>query len=381
MKIGIFTNNYLPNPYGVTGSIESFRLKFEALWHNVHIFAPSWAGYTDSNQNVYRFPSFDLPIRMRFPIAIPYSKKIDAIIKNLDLDIIHAQHPNLIGSVASRWAKKKKIPLVFTWHTRYDLYTDYVPFLPSKFSAWYMVGKARKFANKADMVIVPTESMMPILEKWGIRTKMVPIATCVDEKQLSNAEGQIVRKKYGVREDEALLLVVTRLAPEKNIEFLFLAVCLILKKNPRVKFLVVAGGYLQLKLEKIVEQENLGRQVIFAGHVSNEEKKNYYAAADIFVFSSLSETQGMVITEAMYMGLPIVAVKAPGPESLVVNDQNGLLVENDAEKFATAVERLVDNRDLRLQMGQVSKKIAQEKYTDKICAAKMLEVYNSLLKQ
>ncbi|HLN19044.1 MAG TPA: glycosyltransferase, partial [Patescibacteria group bacterium] len=146
MKIGIFTNNYLPNPYGVSTSIETFRRDFENLGHQVFIFAPRWPGYSDKNPNVFRYPSWDLEIKIRFPLAIPYSRKIDKILENLDLDIIHSQHPNLLGTAAAKWAKKKNIPLVFTWHTLYDQYTDFVPVIPPKFSAWYMTKKAVKFA-------------------------------------------------------------------------------------------------------------------------------------------------------------------------------------------------------------------------------------------
>src|SRR3989339_1117945 len=101
MKIGIFTNNYLPNPYGVAGSIESFRKEFERLVNEVFIFAPRWKGYQDKNPNVFRYPAFETNVKIKFPIAIPYSSRINKILENLDLDVIHSQHPNLLGSAAA----------------------------------------------------------------------------------------------------------------------------------------------------------------------------------------------------------------------------------------------------------------------------------------
>ncbi|EKD67082.1 MAG: glycosyltransferase, partial [uncultured bacterium] len=134
MRIAIFTNNYLPNPYGVAGSVESFRRELERLGHTVYVFAPKAEGFIDENKNVFRYPAIDLKFKnIRFPIPIPYSLRINKILKNLEIDIVHSQHPNLLGWEARRWAKKKKIPLVFTWHTLYDQYAHFAPFfIPKK---------------------------------------------------------------------------------------------------------------------------------------------------------------------------------------------------------------------------------------------------------
>jgi 1,2-diacylglycerol 3-alpha-glucosyltransferase len=135
MRIAIFTNNYLPNPYGVAGSVESFRKVFEKLGHDVFIFAPRWKGYQDENPNVFRYPSIETNVKIKFSFAIPFSLKISKVLEKLDLDIIHSQHPNLMGSAAMHWAKKKNIPLVFTWHTLYDQYAHFAPFIPKRIAA------------------------------------------------------------------------------------------------------------------------------------------------------------------------------------------------------------------------------------------------------
>ena len=121
---------------------------------------------------------------------------MNKIIKNLDLDVIHAQHPNLLGSVAMRWARKKKIPLIFTWHTLYDQYTNFVPFIPEKLAVNYIIKKAVKFANTADVVIVPTDSIIPIIKKWGVINKnIIPITTGVLEAEFENPDKNKIRKK------------------------------------------------------------------------------------------------------------------------------------------------------------------------------------------
>lgn len=383
MKIGIFTNNYLPNPYGVSTSIEAFRRDFEKLGHQVFIFAPRWPGYVDKNPNVFRYPSWDLEIKIKFPLAIPYSRRIDKILEKLDLDIIHSQHPNLLGSAAAKWAKKlarrrggKNIPLVFTWHTLYDKYVNFVPFIPPKIAAGFMIRKAVKFANKSDALVVPTDSIIPILKEWGVtNSNIFPIATGVVEENFKNADRNMIRNKYGIKNDEIVSLFVSRLTAEKNIMFVIDSVKDILKNNQKVKLLVVGGGYLSSEIIKIAEKENIADKIILAGEIENSKIADYYAAGDIFIYGSKSETQGMILTEAMYSGLPIVAVNATGTSSLMRNNVNGFLISEDKKEFSNAVERLVADADLRRKFSEESKKIAQENFTSDICAKKMLEVY------
>jgi len=399
MKIAIFTNNYLPNPYGVPNSIESFRKVFESLGHEIFIFAPNWKGYKDENPNVFRYPSIDIKYKINFPLPIPYSGKINKILENLDIDIIHSQHPNLLGSEASKWAKKKNIPIVFTWHTLYDQYAHFAPLIPKKLAAWWMVRVARNYANKCDAVVTPTPFVREIIQGWGVTNKNITaIPTGIEERVFANADRENVKKKYNIAEDEIALLLITRFTAEKNVEFLFEAVMEVLKNNPNTKFIVGGEGYLKENLEKIVSDSKMKDRVIFAGFIDNEIKKDYYAAGDIFVYASKSETQGMILTEAMYSGLPIVAVRAPGAQDIILDGETGFLVGESSpreipamagcasganslgKEFALAVQKLIDSPELRLKFSERAKQIAREKYTSKVCAEKMLEVYKKVIK-
>lgn len=390
MNIAIFTNNYLPNPYGVSTSIESFRKEFEKHGHSVYIFAPKFKGYVDENQNaslgdrrVFRYPSIDFTIKgINFPLAIPVSFRINKILKDLDIDIIHSQHPNLLGREAKNWAKKKKLPLVFTWHTLYDQYAHFTPIIPEKIAAWWAIGNAIRFANSANQIITPTPSVAKIIRTWGVKNEnLISIASGVDEKEFANADGGPIRKKFGVTNDEILLVLISRITAEKNMAFLMRAVSVVLERNKKVKFLVCGGGDQIQVMQKLAKSKGVAQQVIFAGLVTNVERKNYFAAGDIFVYASKSETQGTVITEAMYSGLPIVAVNAPGIVDLVVENETGFLTKENEGAFSSAVEKLVGNADLRRKFSENAKKIAQEKYTASVCAEKMLEVYEKTIKR
>ncbi|MDQ1284407.1 MAG: hypothetical protein QG620_755 [Patescibacteria group bacterium] len=385
MNIAIFTNNYLPNPYGVSMSIETFRKEFEKRGHAVFIFAPRFPGYVDKNPNVFRYPAWDIKFKIRFPLAIPYSWRIGRKLKKLKIDIIHSQHPNLLGSAAARWAKKKKIPLIFTWHTLYDQYAHFVPFLPPKLAANYIIKKAARYANRADAVVVPTDSIIPILRKWGVTNKnIIPVATGIVEKEFQGADRNIIRKKYNIADNEILLLLVSRLTSEKNVEFVMRAcrdaISRVSTEYKGIKFLISGGGDLVPKLKEYVKKHNLQDKIIITGIVERKDLKNYYAAADIFVYGSKSETQGMVVSEAMYTGLPIVAVNATGTRSLVLNKGNGFLVKEDGKEFSEAVEKLINDKELRNKFSETSKRIARTRFTSGVCAEKMLEVYKGYSK-
>lgn len=382
MNIGIFTNNYLPNPYGVTGSIESFKKQFEKHGHTVYIFAPNYKNYKDENSNVFRYPSLDIQYKIKFPIAIPYSPRLNKIIASMDLDIIHSQHPNLLGTAARKWSKKKNIPLVFTWHTLYDQYTHFVPLVPNKLASRKIIGQAVKYADQADQIIIPTPCIKKIIRKWGVKNeKIEAVPTGVEEEFFQNHDRKKIRNKYDIKENEILLILVSRLTQEKNIEFLFQSIIKVLNNNKNAKFLVSGDGYLLPKLRLLAQKNELQDRIIFEGIVKKENLKNYYSAGDIFVYASKSETQGMIISEAMYMGLPIVAVDTTGICDLVQNNANGFLVQENEDEFSQAVQKLIDDKTLRDNFSKASKKIAQENFTDKICAEKMLKIYDKAIKE
>lgn len=375
MNIAIFTNNYLPNIYGVPMSIETFRLELEKRGHRVYVFAPKWKGYHDSNPRVFRYPSFEVDFRFRLPLSLGFSAKVDAVLERLDLDIIHAQHPNLLGAAALRWARKKKIPLIFTWHTLYDKYTNFVPLIPEKVASKCVISQAVRYANRTDYVITPTESIVPILREWGVTAKIVSISTGIKEEDFFSRERELIRKKYGIKDDELLLFSISRLTEEKNVSFLFRSVASALKKNPQLKFIMAGDGYLLSELEEFCWKNKISDRVFFPGLLPRNQVGDYFFAADLFVYASQSETQGIVILEAMQAGLPIVAVRATGISSLVRDQENGYLVESSEQALTEAILHLTQDKKKLQEFGVCSQKIVAENYTSSISAEKLLKVY------
>jgi glycosyltransferase involved in cell wall biosynthesis len=376
MNIGIFTNNYLPIPYGVTGSVESFRMALEQGGHSIYIFAPRWPGYQDANPNVFRYPSLDISVKSRFPLAIPFSRSASRRLVELPLDIIHSQHPNLLGSAARKWAQKKNIPLVFTWHTLYDRYTHFVSFVPPTLAAAWMIRGAVRYAGQSDAVIIPTESARRIISAWGLAHNHISIIlTGVDENMFQQPDPARVRRHLGIPDGAPLLFSVSRLTKEKNVELLLKAVQTVLKENPQAWYLHVGEGYLRQKLEKQARLAGLERRILYVGEIPRKEMRHYYAAATIFVYASTSETQGTIFSEAMYSGLPIVAVRAAGAIDLVRDGATGLLVPEDPAALARGMMALLNNDQRRESMKKTTRQTAVQNYTASACAAKLIRVY------
>ena len=200
----------------------------------------------------------------------------------------------------------------------------------------------------------------------------------IKAEKFSGADQELVRKIYSIASNEIVLFLVSRLTEEKNVEFVFRAVKDILAQNKKIKFIVAGEGYLLPKLKKYCAEEKISDSVIFTGIVPPEEIKNYYAGADIFVYGSKSETQGIIPLEAMYMGLPLVAVDSTGISSLMLNKANGFLVQENEKEFSDAVLKLINDAELRQRFGEASGKIARENFTSEVSADKLLRVYENL---
>jgi glycosyltransferase involved in cell wall biosynthesis len=381
MRIAIFTNNYLPNPYGVSTSVEGFRLALTNDGHKVYIFAPKWGEEcVDDSCDIFRYPSFKAPTKIDFSLVVPHSSKIDNIISDLSIDVIHAQHPNLLGTTAQKWAKKKDVPLVFTWHSLYDKYAHYATFIPEKLSAKWVVNNAVEFANGCDGVVVPTGSVESIIKKAGVEHNNISVVPSgVDEKLFANPDGENIRQKYNIAKDKIVLGTVSRLTQEKNVLFLASVVSDILVKYKDIVFVVAGEGDLQEDMKEIFENKGVINQVIFVGKIEREDVKNYLDAFDVFVYASTSETQGTIVTENMYVGKPIVAVAENGVGDLVESGVNGLSTKEDKKEFAQALQKIIDDSELRKELGQNAKKLAKEKYTTTACAQNLLEVYEKTI--
>lgn len=386
MRIGFFTDTYLPTTHGVEVSIETLRKNLEAMGHRVFIYAPESPGYEDKNPNVFRFKAKKIIKKPEISFAFSSlpSKRNFREIERLKLDIAHAHTPFSLGILAKYIAERQIIPLIYTHHTHYPEYAKVylkenllLPYLAKVYSTW--------FSNISDAVIAPSVKIKKLLQDYGINKK-VPIhilPTGVDLKifKKSPRNGQILRKKIGISSNFKILLSVSRLGKEKNVEFLLKAFAEVLKKRKDVFLLIVGDGPFLEQLKKTADNLNISRYVIFEGRISHEEIAAYYQAADIFLFASLTETQGIVILEALASGLPQVVLKDDAFTNIVLNKRNGFIVaEQKPELFARKIIEILDSPSFYKKFSAEAIKTAK-RFSEKDIAQQMVEIYQTQIKK
>ncbi len=373
MRITMFTNTYLPQIGGVACSVNRFARAFRQRGHQVLIVAPSYDDHPDEEEGVLRVPAVQNLNGSDFSMALPAHPGLARTMDTFDPEIIHTHHPFLLGTTALREAAAREIPIIFTCHSRYEFLTSYVPLeIPQMRS--YAVKLTTGFANLCDAVIAPSESIRDILLERGVKAPLAVIPTGLDLDQFATGDGRSVRRRMGIPDDAFVIGHVGRLGLEKNLGFLSEAVARALADTPTAHFLVVGSGEARAAMEPILAP--VADRAHFAGTLCGEVLRDAYHAMDVFVFASTVETQGVVLTEALAAGRPVVALDAPGAREVVDDGQNGrLLVEENADEFADAIEWVRAELDRRgEQLARQARKSAEPFATDK-CAEAVLDLY------
>jgi glycosyltransferase involved in cell wall biosynthesis len=378
MKIGVFTDSYLPYISGVVRSIQTFTDELTNLGHEVFIFAPNYKN-CKKETGVFRFNSIPSPTNRNFTLAFPYSPKFRPTIQRLNLDLIHVHSPFLLGRLGARYARKLNIPLVFTFHTLYDQYIHYVPFA-SSFTKELAQKISRDFCNQCDLVIVPTHVIGDYLYKIGVRTSINKIPTGININAFQGSDPAWLRKRFNINPADQVLLFVGRLGQEKNIKFLMKSFFLIHQNISNSILVLVGGGPDEEELKNYANDLGIGQQVIFTGPLPHQQVVNCYAGANMFVFSSLTETQGIVITEAKAAGLPVVAVGANGVSEMLEHGVDGYLSEPEPVQFAEKVCRIINDRTLKDKMSYHAR-LNAKKLSSFNCCARLTNCYLELLEK
>lgn len=380
MKIGMFINYYTPS----RGGMETFAINLseglKKAGHQVFIFAPEYPNYQDEEKNIFRYKSFRFNYGGYFyVIPIPFFSKMEEIIKNLDLDIIHSHQPYSLGGEALKFSKKLDIPLVFTYHIKYEDYSHYIPLVPNFFAKKYIRKIAVGYSNKCDVIISPSTAIKKLLKNNGIKSSVEIIPSGINIDNFANDIGkkEEIRKKYQIKSNDILLITACRLTKEKNLEFLVKSFIRVAEKQKNVKFMIVGDGAVKKDLEKMTKDFGIQDRVIFTGLVNRNSIIGLYQASDIFVFASKTETYGLVVIEAMAAGNPVVAVKASGIEDIVKNGEDGFLTSEQEDEFADNILKIVNNNELRRKMS-VNAKNNSRKFGINPWVEKIVNLYKSL---
>jgi glycosyltransferase involved in cell wall biosynthesis len=304
---------------------------------------------------------------------MPFSPRIRGLIPRLKLDLIHAQHPFLLGTYGLRVARRLSLPLVFTHHTLYEEYSHYIP-LASGLARRWAIHLSVSFANQADLVIAPTRGLKDILRTRGVRTRIEIVPTGVEP----DGEGvALVPSELDIPTTGKILLSVGRLAKEKNLGALLEAFCRLSLEFPDCYLVLVGDGDMRAHLEDMVGRKGLKDRVRFVGAQPRKALARYYRGAHLLLFPSLSEAQGLVVAESMAQGLPVVALRSFAVEDLIEDGVNGYLAEG-MEVFVARIRELLLHEEKRRSFSQQAKEKARE-FAAPALAERMLSLYQELI--
>ena len=354
MRIAIFQDTYHPKVDGVVVSTDLFTKELRKRGHEVMLIVPRHPkGSYEAAEDVFLVDS--VATDWIYPgtcLGKFWKSNLAELFAARPPDLIHSMTELTVGYwVAEYWRQKLRVPRLHTFHTLWTEYLFYVPFLPEWFSQRLVRYLAPRSSRKRmDHIIAPSEAMRTALrEDWGIKAQPINVVpTGIDLTQFDRMNGEAFRAKHGIAADESVVLYLGRLGPEKNAELVVNTMAALRRRGEKKLRFVIAGGgpteYLD-KLHRLAAEHGLN-DVIWTGFIKGQEWLDCYGAADLMLFPSVTETQGLVVIEALAAGIPLVSVEAMGPASTMKGERGCLFAANDPEVFADAAQRLLHDEVL-----------------------------------
>lgn len=338
MNILMVTNTYTPHVGGVARSVSSFVAEYRRRGHRVLVLAPEYDDLPADDEDVIRVPAIRNFNGSNFSLPVPIPGLLATALADVPPEIIHSHHPFLLGDTALRTAASYNVPVVFTHHTLYDQYTHY---LGGESPRLQRIASdiATGYCNLCQGVIAPSESVASMLVEHGVETPISVIPTGVQPERFARGDRKQMRSELRIPGRGYVIGHVGRLAQEKNLHFLTAAVAEFLKQNSDAYFIAVGAGPIEDAMRQQLQDSDVFERVRFTGVLQGDRLASAYRAMDVFAFASHSETQGMVLTEAMAAQVPVVAVDAPGVRDVLRDGKNGRMIATDSlAEFVAALD-------------------------------------------
>jgi glycosyltransferase involved in cell wall biosynthesis len=376
MRIGMMADVYKPHVSGVTNFIATNKRALERLGHEVHVFTFGDVDFADDEKNVHRSPGLPL-VDTGFYFSFSYSPQAKSLLRSMD--VVHVHHPFLSGRLAVRYCRPLRIPIVFTNHTRYDLYMQtYLPILADGLGETFLQAYLPSFCRDVDLVISPSQGMEAVLRRLGVDSHVEVVPNGVELDRFREIPACRTREELGFSNDQVLLVYVGRLAPEKNLHFLMHAFYGVAQAYPQVGLLMIGDGPERQELEEEARRVGMVERIHFTGMVPYADLPGYLRVADAFVTASITEGHPLSIIEAMAAGLPALGIVSPGVADTIQDDVTGLLSPDDLAAFTAKLSRLVTEHDTRQRMGAAAH-TAAEAYAIERTSQMLAECYENLV--
>ena len=358
MRIGMMADLYKPHISGVTNYIALNKAHLENLGHEVFVFTFGDENIKDNEANIIRSPGLPL-LDTGFYINLSYNRHARKLLNSMD--IVHVHHQFLSGSLALRYCRQRGIPIVFTNHTRYDLYAKaYLPVLGDLISETTMATYLPVFCRMCDLVIAPSAGLRDVLMRFGIDSPIAVVPNGVDIQPFRQSISPMERSEFGFNPNDILLIYVGRLGPEKNLSFLLRSFAGAAKAYDNIGLLLVGDGPERDNLQDRTQHMGIANRVFFTGLVAYETLPRYLSMADAFVTASVTEVHPLSVIEAMAAGLPVLGIRSPGVADSIEDGVTGLLTEEeDLAMYTAKMVRLVTEHQQRREMGQRARQAAE----------------------
>ncbi len=378
MNILMVTNVYTPQIGGVTRSVQQYSDEFRRQGHQVLIIAPEYEETPQGEPDVIRVAAIPNFYQHQYSLPLPVFSRLLPDVKGFQPDIVHVHHPFLLGSTGQLISADRNVPLVYTHHTRYSVYMETKTDWPRPVEE-AIVELIIGFCQLCDGIVTPSAGIGELLRQRGVTSRMTAIPTGVDTSRFRAADRDALRQRLSLRDESFIVGHVGRLSPEKNTSFLVQAVAAFLKDHLNAVFVVVGDGPDRESMEQTLQQEGVDQRCHFLGFLEGNELIDAYAGFDVFAFASHSETQGMVLAEAMAAGTPVVAVEATGVSDLVVNGVNGhLIAQDEVTSFVDGLKALGQCDANRLNAYRQAALDSARELSQADCASRMLDFYGEL---
>lgn len=377
MRVAVFTECYHPIINGVVVSVATFVTELRRLGAEVWVVAPRFPGYHETDPQVVRVASITFPVEPKYPLAVPLPGWGMALDRRRP-QLVHTQSPFLMGRAGLGAARRWGVPVVFTFHTMYEEYVHYLRPLPQGPLRRYARELSRGYANRVDRVIAPSQGLREILLGDGVTTPIEVLPTGIDLSLADREKLGPIRFEFEIPADAPLLLYAGRVAQEKNIGLMLEAFAQVRRSHPQARLLVAGGGPGLEAARRAAAHLGIDDAVRLAGYLDRRDVFRCAAEADVFLFPSVTDTQGIVIVEAMALGVPCVATESAAVGGLVVSGRNGLVTGNSAPEFARGVLRLLADPELRRRMGAAARETASG-YAAGPLAERLLAIYGETI--
>ena len=362
MRILYVSDVYFPRVNGVSTSIRTFRRELQAIGHEVIVVAPEYPLPAPAEEaGIVRIAARGVPFdpEDRLMRSRPL-RELAARLGTHAFDLVHIQTPFAAHYAGLRIARELGVPCVATYHTFFEEYLHhYVPFAPRALMRALAREFSRRQGNQVDALVVPSRAMLSTLTAYGVRSPMTILPTGISFGEFAGGDGAAFRRRHGIPADRPLLVHIGRLAFEKNIDFLLRTLERVRLRHPDVLLLIAGEGPALPHLKRIAQRLRLEANVQFVGYLDRANALlDCFRAGDVFVFASRTETQGLVLLEAMALGVPVVAIAEMGAIDILEAGEGALVAPPDEQAFAGAVCLLLDSPSLRWRLGAEGRRFA-----------------------